>query len=465
MVGAMRAALYARLSKSTETSTSIARQTESARAYCQAQGWEVVETFVDDGVKGNREALDRPGLAAAIKAADDGAFGVLVFAKLDRLARSVRVFWDVVERLERSGVSVASVGEAIDTSTPGGRMVVNVLAAFAEFERDRIGERVRESRKALAVAGRSAGGPTPFGWRPERSPEGVRFVLEPSEASVVAEAVALVLEGLSVAEVARRLPGAPPHETLRRLLRSPILAGMRVYHGQPMIGPDGLPTRPHEALLSYAEWSALQRTLDTRAGHRAPPSRGLLLAGTGLLQCGHCGGTMSASHGPSRPPNYVCRGAGCTAIRAAGLDAFVEGRFLGAVGRLEVLREERLTDGATEALEAARERREAVRRMFAAGVLTEAEATADLAALGATVERLEALSGGPSVRLVSTGRTFGATWAEAPLGARQALLAPALEAVVVMRGRRGRGAVPPEERAEIIWRNLPEGVDTQEQSV
>jgi DNA invertase Pin-like site-specific DNA recombinase len=128
---------------------------------------------------------DRPGLAQALAFVREG--DVLVTWKLDRLARSLPHLIETVTQLEKSGAGLQSLTEAIDTTTPGGRLVFHVFGALAQFERDLIRERTRAGLSAAACRGRR-GGTKPV-----------------VTADKLARAKALVAKGLTVREVASRL--------------------------------------------------------------------------------------------------------------------------------------------------------------------------------------------------------------------------------------------------------------------
>ena len=137
----------------------------------------------EDRASGAR--ADRPGLRAALDYARDG--DVLVTWKLDRLGRSLPHLIETVAALEQRGVGFRSLTEAIDTTTPGGRLVFHMFAAHGQFERDLIRERTRAGLAAAAARGRTGGR------RPVVTQEKLR------------RAQALIAKGLSVRDAAVRL--------------------------------------------------------------------------------------------------------------------------------------------------------------------------------------------------------------------------------------------------------------------
>lgn len=148
----MRAAVYCRVSTTEQT---CAPQLDALRGYATARGLEVVEEYVDEGVSGAKDR--RPALDRLMADARRRRFDVLVVVKLDRLARSVRHLTAVGAELEALGVGLVVLDQAIDTTTPSGRLLFHVLASIAEFERDLIGERTRQGMAAARRRGKRFG--------------------------------------------------------------------------------------------------------------------------------------------------------------------------------------------------------------------------------------------------------------------------------------------------------------------
>jgi DNA invertase Pin-like site-specific DNA recombinase len=148
-----RAAVYLRVSTTDQTTENQARE---VRAYVEARGWTVAE-YRDEGVSGAKER--RPSLDRLLADARRRRFDVLVCWRLDRLGRNLRHLVTLLDELAILGVEFVSLGEAIDTGTPAGRLQLHVLAALAEFERARIAERVRAGLARVRAQGRRLGRP------------------------------------------------------------------------------------------------------------------------------------------------------------------------------------------------------------------------------------------------------------------------------------------------------------------
>ena len=134
-----RAPLYLRVSTDGQT---VDNQRLALEAVCDQRGWEVVEVYADNGVSGAKGRNQRPGLDALLKDASRGRFNVVLAWALDRLGRSLMDLLDTLSELDAVCVALVLHQQAIDTTTPAGRMFFQVTGAFAEFERGMIRSRV-----------------------------------------------------------------------------------------------------------------------------------------------------------------------------------------------------------------------------------------------------------------------------------------------------------------------------------
>jgi DNA invertase Pin-like site-specific DNA recombinase len=148
-----RAALYARVSTTEQTPEN---QLAALRAFATARGWHAVE-YVDRGISGAKER--RPALDAMLAAVRSRKLDVVACVKLDRLARSTRHLVTLAGELDALRVDLVALDQAIDTTTPAGRLLFHVLAAIAEFERDLIRDRVMAGLRRARADGRHLGRP------------------------------------------------------------------------------------------------------------------------------------------------------------------------------------------------------------------------------------------------------------------------------------------------------------------
>jgi DNA invertase Pin-like site-specific DNA recombinase len=153
----MRVALYVRVSTSEQT---VEPQLDALRSYASARGLEILGEYIDEGVSGSKDR--RPALDDLMVKAKRRAFDALAVVKLDRLARSVRHLTQLGAELEALGIDLIVVDQGIDTSTPSGRLLFNVLGSIAEFERDLIRERTRAGLRAARKRGKRLGRPKSY---------------------------------------------------------------------------------------------------------------------------------------------------------------------------------------------------------------------------------------------------------------------------------------------------------------
>ena len=171
----MRVAIYARISRVTEATTSIARQIQHCEELCKQRGWTVVEVYADEGVSGALDPDDRPAMGEMLRNLNQ--YSAVVFYKIDRLARSTVAFADLMERCQKAKVSLTSVTEPMDLSSPIGRAMAEIIAVFARLERDMIKERSMDARRSLLSEGKFVGGRFPFGITTAAHPSGKGRIL------------------------------------------------------------------------------------------------------------------------------------------------------------------------------------------------------------------------------------------------------------------------------------------------
>jgi site-specific DNA recombinase len=142
---------------------SLASQRERLAAYALAHGAELVGIEADEGISGGKAPSKRPGISAAMGRLKSGEADGLIVVKLDRLTRSTRDCLALVDQMRDSGWHLVSVNEHLDTESAAGRLVLTVLAALSEMEREQIAERVTEAMGHIAREGRGRSHRLPFG--------------------------------------------------------------------------------------------------------------------------------------------------------------------------------------------------------------------------------------------------------------------------------------------------------------
>jgi DNA invertase Pin-like site-specific DNA recombinase len=168
----IRCAIYTR--KSSEDGleqefNSLDAQREACAAYItsqKAEGWVLLADHYDDGgISGG--TMERPALQRLLLAIDQGAIDQILVYKIDRLTRSLADFSKIVDRLDRAGVSFVSVTQSFNTATSMGRLTLNMLLSFAQFEREVTAERIRDKIAASKKKGLWMGGNVPRGYEPD----------------------------------------------------------------------------------------------------------------------------------------------------------------------------------------------------------------------------------------------------------------------------------------------------------
>lgn len=442
---------YARLSKAAEESTSIARQREVIEKVVAQRGDTLVGIFEDDAVSASKARLERPGLKKALASIEEHGSAALMVWRLDRLARSVIDFMHIVE----SGVEVISATEPIDTTTPMGRAMAQVLQVFAELESRTTGLRAASSYAYLRQNGRWTGGQAPYGYRAVDHPDGAGKALdiEPAEADVIRRVADEVLEGSTVHRAVTALndegikPRRAAHWTprvMQRILLSPSTLGRVPFKGNVIRDERGLPLQVWPPILSPEEQAFIRPRVI--GDPKAPRRRATRLLSGGLLRCAGCGRRLTVRSARTAALAYGCtsstKGLRCPSpayVTATYAEEEVEKRFLRTFGFLRV----------TEVIESVPDDpglivvEEAIRDT----AKTITEPGADVAALAARLTDLHAererLSAAPRKRervTVETGRTFAEEWEGSSVERRRALLLNAGTDVVVEPSRRGRWA-------------------------
>jgi site-specific DNA recombinase len=324
----IRCAIYTR--KSTDEGldmdfNSLDAQREAAEAYITSQrseGWECLPAHYDDGgfTGGN---VDRPALQRLLADVQTEKLDCVVVYKVDRLSRSLLDFSKLMDVFDKHGVSFVSVTQQFNTTHSMGRLTLNILLSFAQFEREIIAERTKDKMSAARRKGKWVGGIPMLGYN--IAPEGGKLVVNPEEAAQARVLFSLYLERESLLEVAEecdlrgwstkawtsakgRIHGGKPYtkNDLQRLLRNVIYIGKVDYDGQIYEGE-------HEAIIDEDTWAKVQKLMshNARTGGKEVRNRyGALLRN--LLRCAPCDcgmtHTISTKHGKSYR-YYVCSNA------------------------------------------------------------------------------------------------------------------------------------------------------------
>ncbi len=294
-----RCAVYTR--KSSEEGleqefNSLDAQREACESYIASQrseGWVLVRDRYDDGgISGG--TLERPGLQRLIADIEDGLVDVVVVYKIDRLSRSLADFAKLVEVFDRNDVTFVSVTQSFNTTTSMGRLTLNILLSFAQFEREVTAERIRDKFAASRKKGMWMGGVPPWGYRVENR----KLVIDEERAEHVRWIFARFLEIGSGTELARevekrglRTPKGNriDKKFLYRMLNNRAYIGEAVHKGQSYPGE-------HKAIIDRATWDKVHAILKESPRKRAARTRAETPALLKGLLYGPDGAAFSPSH-------------------------------------------------------------------------------------------------------------------------------------------------------------------------
>jgi site-specific DNA recombinase len=321
----IRCAIYTR--KSTDEGldqafNSLDAQREAAEAYIASQkheGWTCIPDRYDDGGYSGG-TIDRPALRRLLADVEAGKVDAVVVYKVDRLSRSLLDFSRIIGSLDEQGVTFVSVTQQFNTTTSMGRLTLNILLSFAQFERELVSERTSDKMSVARRKGKWIGGSPLLGY--DLDPNGGRLLVNEAEAAQVRGIFDLNLETESLLDTARELNrrgwtakrwvtragperGGKPFTkgTLFALLTNATYVGQVEFHRTIYPGE-------HAGIVDEAVWQRVQRRLrrNGRAGGQAVRNKhGALLSG--LLRCVPCDSGMTHTYsqkGDRRYRYYVC---------------------------------------------------------------------------------------------------------------------------------------------------------------
>jgi site-specific DNA recombinase len=221
---------YARVSSEAQVdNTSIDTQLDRGRAYAMSQGWTLDKVFIDGGESG--KSTDRTYFQEMISHIRENQVDVLLTFKLDRLSRNLKdllIFID--DTLDPKGIALQSVTENFNTQSAEGRLFLQMLGSFAEFERKRIGERCMSGKKATAKKGGWNGGKVPYGYQRIEGSQ-FDFDLNPNESKIVEQIFKLYSQGIGYLKI-KKLTGCPlSSQAIKNMISNPFYAGKVRFNG------------------------------------------------------------------------------------------------------------------------------------------------------------------------------------------------------------------------------------------
>jgi site-specific DNA recombinase len=304
----MKSALYVRVSTDEQVreGTSIDEQKARLQAFAESQGWKEYEFYVDEGF--SAKDLDRPAFNRMREDIRSERIGAVITTKIDRLTRRLIDLLQFVDFLDSHQCIYKSSTESFDTGSAAGRMVLQLLGVFAEFERERISERVRDNMHHLAKQGKPFSRPC-FGYDLVNR----QFMINKEEASWVHKMADWFLNGSGTLHIAKKLNennvltkngGRWSAKAVRNFLENnQMLVGNLVWNKQQRKGKKTIQNPPtewvivhntHPPILEPAIFNEIQTKIE-RTKCFTPRSKRYHYLLSGLLRCGHCGARMIGS--------------------------------------------------------------------------------------------------------------------------------------------------------------------------
>ncbi|WP_252258543.1 recombinase family protein [Erythrobacter aurantius] len=318
----IRCAIYTRKSSDEgleQDFNSLDAQREACAAYVLSQaseGWKLVPDHYDDGgLSGG--TLERPSLQRLLGDVKQGLVDIIVVYKVDRLTRSLLDFSKLVETFDEAKVSFVSVTQSFNTTTSMGRLTLNMLLSFAQFEREVTAERIRDKIAASKAKGMWMGGVPPLGYKPD----GRSLAIFEEHAAIVRDIFHRYRNVGKVRQVAEELAREGIHAPLRltangksyggrpfsrgnlyHLLKNPIYSGDIAHKDKTYSGM-------HEAIIPKEEWEAVQQQLteNTQGTRKARQQNRSLLAGILFDEHGRPLQAVHTCKGNKRYRYYVSR--------------------------------------------------------------------------------------------------------------------------------------------------------------
>jgi DNA invertase Pin-like site-specific DNA recombinase len=347
----------------------------ACHAYADARGWKVVHVATDTNVSGASKLEDRPGMREVLSWLPRVDY--VLAAKLDRYARSVLEFQRLLDAAKSTHSTVVTADGVV--SPENASIIINVLAAFAEYERDMITSRITDSKKYFRSRGNHLGGLAPYGYAVTGPINDKRWVIDETAAAVIRDcADKLINHGATLTGLTRELNEReilPPADharqrdgrklrgnkwhltTLRDVLYTPALRGWLVQavpgkkrdavNNQPVLDAEGRPVSAGPEILDGETWAAVRAIIDGKSKGRGAERTGKALL-LHVALCSECDGPMyrqrRAVNGKDYS-TYVCRnGVGKRGIHrpnvitAPMLDALVSTDYLKRFGRVALRR-------------------------------------------------------------------------------------------------------------------------------
>ena len=298
----MKTALYVRVSTDEQSKEgySLDAQIDKLEAFCYSQGWEIAKVYREEGQ--SAKDMNRPQLKKLLKELD--SIDVVLVYKLDRLSRSVADINKLLQTFEDNNVSFKSSTEPYDTTTSQGKLLINIFASLAQFEREQLAERVYMGMTKKAELGQRNGGRAPFGYRLK---DGI-LVMNEKEAKIIREMFRLYLSGKGIRSIVLYLQQFGINKDIRtisRWLENPVYTGKTRWGNRSKMDTIIYDDITHPPIIDEETFEKVQQLRNNRTleGKRATSPYHF----SGVLKCARCGSALSGFYKKSRgTKHYIC---------------------------------------------------------------------------------------------------------------------------------------------------------------
>jgi site-specific DNA recombinase len=324
----MKAAIYVRVSTAEQASEgySIRAQTDRLKAYCVSQGWDIFEFYVDDGY--SAKDTNRPNLKRMIKHIEEGLIDCVLVYRLDRLTRSVRDLYTILETFDKYDCKFKSATEVYDTTTAMGRMFITIVAALAQWERENTGERIRMGMEQKAREGNWVINQAPYGYEIDK--ENKTLIVNDQEALIVKRIYDDYLNGKTMKKIAIEFnksdistkTGAIWNDfKVKYILSNPLYIGTMRYNYRVNKENYFEVEGAHPAIISKETFENIQKIIKSRrVVHPKSATSKFIFSST--AKCSRCGSPLAGKYGYSKRGNkeYRTRSYYCSRSRLGKCD-------------------------------------------------------------------------------------------------------------------------------------------------
>lgn len=342
----MRVAIYSRKSVETDTGESIRNQIAFCKQYFERHGNCSFEIFEDEGFSGGN--TNRPAFQRMMELVKMKQFDAVAVYKIDRIARNIVDFVNIYDELEKMNVKLVSVTEGFDPSTPVGKMMMLLLASFAEMERMNIAQRIRDNMKELGKLGRWSGGTPPSGYATKKvviNGKKLTFLEITDDAQNIRKIFKMYAEGYTTYQISKYFSSIGlnyPQKTIINILTNPTYlesskeaieqlkgegytvfgepngCGFLPYNRRPKINGKKIcstekfvAVSQHKAIIDVKLWAAVQRRLKECSINPHPKESNFSWLSGGIIRC-KCGKSMILNPGHrkkdgSRYYYFICK--------------------------------------------------------------------------------------------------------------------------------------------------------------